>query len=288
MTGFVNNGFDSERYNIAVPFFAHMLAALKLFRPVNCLMSFAAVLVGGWAFADWEADLALLSAALVWAVFTASANMINDAFDVEIDRVNHPDRLLARGVLKPTRVLLMAGFIMMPALLLAAVVGVKVLALVTVCLVLVYAYEKWLKRRGLAGNIVVGLLVASGFVAGGLVMDNLPVAVLVGFLAFLANTGREVVKDMEDEKGDMGRASVVKVHGRGAALAMAWIFFLSPVALGLLVFFPLGLGGWVYLTFILLAGAFLTAAALGAHLNPGLSQRSAKLGMLLALFAFLF
>ncbi len=261
---------------------------LKLIRPVNILMALASVIVGGWALREWSLSLDLLTLAFAWALLTAAANMINDAFDVEIDKINHPHRPLAKGMLKPSVVLLCAFLLIMPACYIAAVINIYLLLLVTGCLVVDYAYEKWLKKRGLAGNLMVGVLVGSGFVAGGIVTDNLPAAVLIGFLAALANTGREIVKDIEDVEGDIGRNSVVKVYGKKTAGVMAGIFFLSPVALSLMVFYPLGRGSWIYIVFILMAGSFFAASAITAVRSPKVSQRSAKIGMVAALAAFFF
>ena len=261
---------------------------LKLMRPVNCLMSCAAVVVGGWAFGEWKLDLGLFAAGLVWAIFTASANMANDAFDAPEDAFNHPERPIPKGQIRSSLVLVAAFLFMMPALFLAAIVNLYLLILVVGCLVLVYAYEKWLKKRGLVGNITIGLLVGSAFVAGGIVMDNLYVGIMIGYLAFLANTGREIVKDMEDMSGDTSRNTFVKSYGPGVAIILADFFYLAPVVFGVLIYYPLGYGNFLYIGFIALSGLALLTAAVSARVNPRFSQQGAKMGMVLALGAFLF
>jgi geranylgeranylglycerol-phosphate geranylgeranyltransferase len=251
-------------------------------------MSFVAVVIGGWAFREWDLDLGLFAAALVWAIFTASANMANDVFDAQEDATNHPERPIPKGEIRSSLVLLAAFLFIMPALLLAALVSLYLLILVVGCLVLLYAYEKWLKRLGLLGNLAVGLLVGCAFVAGGLVMDNFYVGLLIGFVAFLANTGREIVKDMEDMAGDTSRKTFVKSYGPGAAIVLADFFFISPVVFAVLIFVPLGYGNFLYIGFIALSGLAFLAAVISVRLNPKFSQQSAKMGMVLALAAFLF
>jgi len=265
-----------------------MLAALKLFRPLNCLMAFVAVFIGGWAFREWEFTLPLFAIALTWAMFTAAANMINDVFDIEIDKFNHPDRPLTKGSLKPSVVMLCAGILILPGFYISVLVSVILLLLVTGCLVLDYAYEKWLKDRGLMGNMAVGLLVGSAFLAGGIALDNIMVGAIIGYLAFLANTGREIVKDMEDIEGDIGRRTAAKAYGMKKANILAGMFFISPVVFGLAIFYPLGYGSFLYPVFMVLSGVCFITATVIAQGNPKLSQNSAKMGMVLALAGFLF
>ncbi len=102
---------------------------VKLVRPVNVVMGFAAVIIGGWAFKDWVLLPELFAAGLAWAMFTAAANMINDALDVPIDKINHPERALAQWLLDPKVVLLCAFFLIMPALYLCAVINIYLLDL---------------------------------------------------------------------------------------------------------------------------------------------------------------
>jgi geranylgeranylglycerol-phosphate geranylgeranyltransferase len=134
----------------------------------------------------------------------------------------------------------------------------------------------------------VGVLVGSAFIGGGIVMDNIHVGVMIGFLAFLATTGRELIKDMEDRFGDTGRNTFVKKHGLTAAILLADFFFITPVVFGALIYFPLGYGNLFYIGLIGLSGLAFLTAVISARLNPGFSQQSAKMGMVLALAAFLF
>jgi geranylgeranylglycerol-phosphate geranylgeranyltransferase len=214
--------------------------------------------------------------------------MINDVFDMEIDKFNHPDRPLPKGLLKPSVVMICAGFLVMPGLYIAVMVDITLLFLVAGSLILDYAYEKWLKDRGLLGNLAAGLLVGGAFLAGGIVTDNVLVGAMIGYLAFLANTGREIVKDMEDIKGDIGRRTAVKAYGKKKASMLAGMFLISPIVFGFFIAFPMGYGNILYPVFIALSGVCFITATVIAMRNPKLSQNAAKLGMVCALAGFLF
>jgi len=76
-----------------------MAGLLRLARPGNCVMSAVGVGIGGlvavrsaaWGEFAWP----LLWAGAAAAAFTAGGNALNDVYDRETDRVNHPERPLA-------------------------------------------------------------------------------------------------------------------------------------------------------------------------------------------------
>src|SRR2546426_970608 len=82
-----------------------MAGLLRFSRPVNCVMSAVGVGIGGVvgvgsaAWGDLAVPLVLAAAAA--ASFTARGNALNDIFDRETDRINHPDRPLPSRQLTP-------------------------------------------------------------------------------------------------------------------------------------------------------------------------------------------
>ena len=68
---------------------------------------------------------------------------------------------------------------------------------------LLFAYNTRLKRSGFWGNVVVGTVTALTIVYGALISGGVGHA-WVGFLfAFLLTIAREIVKDIEDIRGDL-------------------------------------------------------------------------------------
>ncbi len=272
-----------------------MAGVLRLTRPLNCAMSAAGVAVAGFvavgpsAFAAraWPVALAALAAAL----FTAAGNALNDYFDRETDKVNHPDRPIPKGEVAPDDAVRLASVLFALSLALGYVASVWAAAVVAANFVVMMAYEVALKRRGASGNSLIAYLVGSLFVFGGVAafrgdLGALQRAVILGLCAGLATGGREIAKDIEDVAGDVDRVTLPKRIGVRAAGDVATGAFLFGAVLSLLPFL-LGLFGWAYLGIVLVAdGVFMWAGAYSAR-DPGRAQRAAKAGMAVALAAFL-
>lgn len=74
-----------------------LVAAIRILRPLNCLITFASVLLGGWLGARGLSG-SLLTAGVSAATITGAGNALNDIVDIRRDRVNRPDRPLAAAI----------------------------------------------------------------------------------------------------------------------------------------------------------------------------------------------
>src|SRR3989442_1134453 len=86
---------------------------LRLARPGNAVMSgmgvaIAALVAGGPALVVVR-FLSVAFAAVAAFLFTAAGNALNDYFDRETDRTNHPDRPIPRGEISPEEALRFAS-----------------------------------------------------------------------------------------------------------------------------------------------------------------------------------
>jgi geranylgeranylglycerol-phosphate geranylgeranyltransferase len=261
---------------------------------VGCLLGSAVVL--GSVSTLLESLSFALQAAAIAVLFTAAGNTLNDYYDRETDRVNHPERPIPSGQVTARGALAVAGLLFAATVPWSLFLRWELLAVVLVNLAFMASYEAVFKRTGLRGNLLIAWLVASLFLFGGLALYPdlpalLPVLVLA-LLAFLATLGREIVKDIEDVGGDTDRETLpMRIGTTGAARVAAASFVLAvglsglPPALQMLGLLPrLGLA---YLPVVLVADAILIYAALNSTRRPGLSQRAAKYGMMVALLAFL-
>jgi|WetSurMetagenome_2_1015567.scaffolds.fasta_scaffold21788_4 geranylgeranylglycerol-phosphate geranylgeranyltransferase len=175
---------------------------IQILRPANMLMLALCVGLGFWL-ADapgGAAALALLALASIAAA--GFGNVVNDIADVKTDTISHPERPLASGAMKKNNAIVYA-------VLLAAASAVSAVAAspahgagaaIPLCLLLAYAFV--FKATPLAGNILVSCLVAWGILFGGFLGPGLHRLVAPAGLAFLLNLPREMVKDVQDEKGD--------------------------------------------------------------------------------------
>jgi geranylgeranylglycerol-phosphate geranylgeranyltransferase len=222
--------------------------ALRLLRPGNFALAAVAVALGGALAADAQAfgaaALPDLLLAMASAAFVGSAaNALNDAYDVEIDRVNRPDRPVSSGAVSPRRARqiwaalsvagVAAGALAAPAL--AAVAGASVLAL--------WLYNARLKGTPGPGNLVVAAVVAAGPLYGALAVGATPPAVWAAVgLTFGATLARELAKDVEDVTGDEagGARTLAVVWGEGRT---AWAA--AAVAAATLVALPGAAALWI-------------------------------------------
>lgn len=278
-----------------------MQGYLAILRPPNLVMSFVGCLLGsavvlGSVSTLLESLSFALQAAAIAVLFTAAGNTLNDYYDRETDRVNHPERPIPSGQVTARGALAVAGLLFAATVPWSLFLRWELLAVVLVNLAFMASYEAVFKRTGLRGNLLIAWLVASLFLFGGLALYPdlpalLPVLVLA-LLAFLATLGREIVKDIEDVGGDTDRETLpMRIGTTGAARVAAASFVLAvglsglPPALQMLGLLPrLGLA---YLPVVLVADAILIYAARNSTRRPGLSQRAAKYGMMVALLAFL-
>ncbi len=178
-------------------------AFLSLIRPLNLLIAFlsiivASVLAGG----DEDEAVAMVLAACAGIAVAAGANAINDRFDVEIDRVNRPDRPIPRGALTERDATLTWGTSAGVAAICSATVGSWPFAIVVGSIVLLYFYSRSLKAMPLVGNLVVAGMTGLAFVYGASAVGSIQAGIVPALFAFFANLAREVVKDVEDRDGD--------------------------------------------------------------------------------------
>jgi len=234
---------------------------IRLVRPGNALIAAAAVWLG-WACLSLRPEWQLAFwGSLSMLLMVGGGNADNDALDLETDRVNRPQRPVAaghigRGAAWVTAFLLYAGAV------LSAWIGSPLHGLLAaVMAVLLIIYNRALKGRPLAGNLVVSLLcgLAVYFVELPLLVDfpltttdSLPAAAF----AFLVTFTRELVKDAEDVAGDRaaGHRPYAVVRGTEATRTLALATMLLVVALlpAPVLFF--GYHG-TYLALIVLVGA---------------------------------
>jgi len=272
-----------------------MAGLLQLARPINCVMSALGVGIGGvvaarsGAWGEFAGPLALAGAAA--ASFTAGGNALNDLYDRETDRVNHPDRPLPSGsvTLREARAFTAAAFVVTAVL--AALVNVFAFAVVILNIALMVLYEAALKAQGAPGNLVIAYLVGSLFLFAGVSVFRSSTAPLVrtsllAALAFFTTVGREITKDIQDVRGDIDRRTLPRRIGIRPAGWAAALSFLVGVLLSLAPL-PLHVLSVAYAALVIPADGMFIYAALHSAANPARSQRVAKYGMIVALAAFL-
>jgi geranylgeranylglycerol-phosphate geranylgeranyltransferase len=180
---------------------------LKLARPQNNAIAALSVFVGASVSGPvefwWKVGLASFSAFLI----SAGGNCINDVFDVEIDRINKPYRPLVKGEVSTSSAIWFSAVLFSLGILLSLFIKPICLLVAVLASLLLVVYSWLLKKRLLWGNLTVALVSASAFLYGGLTAADFRFSLIPAGLAFLFHLGREIIKDVEDLKGDSSRGA---------------------------------------------------------------------------------
>jgi len=274
---------------------ARLNAYLTLIRPPNTIMIGLGVVIGeaiglGKLPGLPEAVFGFLTASLMMA----GTMVANDVYDVEIDKVNSPQRPLPSGTVKTRDATVLAVALSVAAIGFSALLGLWTFLTALLALALMVYYNTRGKKTGLIGNAVVSFNVALPFFYGGLAVNSIrPLLFIFSVVAFLANFAREIAKGISDVKGDSLRQvrTLAVVKGTGdAALASAGLF----VTAVLLSFLPpfLETISWLYFPPVIIAdvGFLYSAYRLVSDQTPEnvrAVKRQVLLWMLLGLVGFL-
>lgn len=245
---------------------------IRLIRPANGLMMFVAVIVG--ALVSGRASLAPLSMVL-WFVtafcLNSSSMALNDYFDRDVDAISNPNRPIPSGAVGEKGALVLAGMLGLLGLLSAWFTSFEGYLLATTAYLAAVAYNSKLKVTGFLGNLAVSYTVVAPFVYGSLVVAGTVTELVLIFslLAFLSNTGREVIKGIPDVEGDAlrGVKSVARSKGAKFASKLGASLYIIAVALSPIPYF-LGHVSFYYLAVVIIADAGFVHSALSITRDP--------------------
>lgn len=175
---------------------------IKLTRPLNDFIAALSVLVGAAIAGAVESWTMVLFACISAFFISAGGNVINDYFDIDIDRVNKPNRPLPQGKITPTSALAWSILLFLAGLTLSLQVKPLSLPIALVACVFLVLYSYILKKTVLWGNLTVSAVSALAFVYGGIATKDFRLSLIPAGFAFLFHLGREILKDIEDIKGD--------------------------------------------------------------------------------------
>ena len=164
----------------------------------------------------------LVTASLLIA---AAGYIINDYFDINIDQINKPAKMVVQKIISRHWAIFFHLMITLTGLIVSGYVAIKTSSTIffanTFCSLLLWVYSTRFKKKLLSGNIIIAGLTAwtvlvlyfatntmlfflseisSGFAVG--ITRIYKFAVLYAGFAFIISLIREVVKDIEDMTGD--------------------------------------------------------------------------------------
>ncbi len=255
-------------------------AFVSIIRPQNCIIGGLTV-ISGIAIAHRIAqplvpmgqfqNLFVLGYFIYFFV-AAAGNVVNDIFDIEIDRINRPHRALPSGRMTVRQAWIYVVILSSIGALLALIVGLYSFVIVVFFEVVGYYYAAKGKELGIAGNLMVAFSFAFGTVYGSFIYGEtigqfiIPTPTWLFFItAFMILQARETIKGAEDVEGDELRdvRTIARVYGHRAAAGVSAILNLIGITCYILIWY-LGYASF-NLWPLLLAGVI---AVLGAAIAP--------------------
>ncbi len=197
-------------------------------------------------------------------LIAAAGYIINDYFDVKIDVINRPQKVIIDNIISRRVAILWHSLFNVLGFLLAFYLAWKlhnyfVVSIQLVCTLLLWFYSTSFKRQFVIGNVVVAILTGLTVMIlavfepalythinfnyflhahNRILVNPFGVIAVYTYFAFMLTWMREIVKDMEDFKGDAEDGCVTMPIKIGLQRSTRYI-----ILLGILVVIPLTVAG---------------------------------------------
>lgn len=184
-------------------------------------------------------------------LITAAGYIINDIFDVEIDKINKPNKIIISKHINPKKALYIYYSFNFVGLLLgiyvSLLIGKITYSFIFIgTILLLYYYSKKIKKIAIIGNLIISFLIALNifliyiFDFSTINMQNnsfkLTSFLAYALIAFIFNFIREILKDIEDIKGDYNQNLKTLPILIGKKRTQTILFYLSLLLLLIIMF----------------------------------------------------
>ncbi len=246
---------------------------IEIVRPSVVILSGLFTLLGNLL----SGSISLFS--IISAMFLCGAgNVINDIMDYEIDKINRPERPLPSGRITIEQAKKYYIFLNIIGLLFAFFVNFFFFLLGILSVFLSYIYAKEFKKQPYIGNIIVSILSVLTIFAGMIAIGKINILGLYLILtALFGSIAREIIKDIEDIKGDKenGAKTIPIVFGINFAKLLACLNIIIASMFALKISTLLGI-------------LYLTSVFVVLFFKPSISQRYMKLLMFITIIYICF
>lgn len=224
-------------YNILVLVLAQYLASIYILAPQKPL---------GAVLFDHELFILVLASSLA----IASGYIINNFYDIEKDLINRPTKTLIDNYVSQRTKLSVYFLLNFLTVILASYVSFKTVAFFSIYIFFLWLYSHKLKKYPFVGNITAAILAVIPFFVVFIYYKNFePVIFLHATFLFLVLSLRELVKDLENIKGDFTQnyRTIPVVYGiRFTKRIASLLVFLTIVPVTILIVGHFKIGYMVY------------------------------------------
>jgi len=280
-----------------------ILASFELMRMKNILLASIATPVGALlALGDFSSITEypeVIFATTSVLFFMGAGNAMNDLRDIEIDRIAHPNRPLAREALseKEAKRLTISLALLSIGSLVACCLMMDnerkyTLSIYGVVALLMLSYDSLLelKNKGLVGNVSISLLVAAVTLYGASSVGEVtnPLIWYVSGVVFFVNLAREIVKDCQDLDADSeSRVTLPMKIGLENSRMVAYVMTLFGLVM---LYIPYWQGPFEFGQLLFQAPAMLVLITLNGPMWKGddyVAGTRLRIAMLLGLLGFI-
>ena len=253
--------------------------------PLGVICVYVGGLVAGAAYDSLNLFLAMLATFLIGSGSMA----FNDYFDWKIDKINHPERPIPLGILKPEEMLYFSILLFAIGVVISYFINIVCLGIAIFSLFIFLLYEKITKNAGVSGNITVAFASAISFTFGGAAVNNPLASLILSLIAFFIMVSREIIMDIRDSEGDkLFRKTLPIQIGKKPALHVATFFLIIAIILSPFPYFSYILNEW-YLIAIIPVDLIALYAVIGTYIdiqNAGKAASLIRIALAIGLVAF--
>lgn len=218
-------------------------AIWELMRLEHGVMIGIAIIVGALIASKSIPEFRIFIITFFMALFLEGSTFaLNDYFDLEIDKKNkRKDRPLVRGDISLKSALFIFIILFPLGIVFSYFINFTCFIIALITAIFAIFYDVYLKKMKLLGNFFIAYVMAIPFVFGGastlenntISIDLPPAIIIVAVIAFLAGSGREIMKDIMDFEGDKktGVKSFPKYIGIKNSNLLSALFYLIAVIL---------------------------------------------------------
>lgn len=184
----------------------HLFHYFSIIRPLNVLLSGITVLLASYLLDEFYHNLTFI-VMIVVMLSCSFANIINDLFDIETDRVNKPNRsIIFLNNLRFNYNIFILAIVLFITIITLATFYFSYQTILLLCFIflLIITYTPFFKGIPLIGNIIISFILSSVFIFTELALKEsfLNSLYFPSLLTFLLTLIREIIKDIADIDGD--------------------------------------------------------------------------------------
>lgn len=202
--------------------------AIQISRPANVFIAALSIFIAILLTGTIQPIIKVIFACISGSMIMAGSNTINDYFDLEIDKINKPNRPLVKGKISPNFTYRLAVIEFILGILISILIGKLAFIIVVFTSLLLILYSRYLKQLPLIGNLVVSFSSGMAFIFGGVAVNRVRWTIVPAILAFFYHLGREMIKDVQDMKGDaqMNAKTFPLIFGKTNSLILITLYIL--------------------------------------------------------------